>query len=514
MRLLSTREFRLALSVFVVAGVAASLSACKVPLPDPSDAQRTSFSGVYEQRVDWAACTEEDGLTPDAAEQLQQAGHGAAECADIRAPYDWNDPDDPALIALRISRVPATGSDRLGAILMNPGGPGSPGVTLPIGMALSPGIEELSRSYDLIGFDPRGIGQSTPLECVATGSQLEEVELAACIDDNPIAHTMGTSQVARDMELIRNLLGEDRLDFLGYSYGTMLGATYATLFPGSVGRMVLDSAEDAQWASPVHRFRQRVAIANALVELASSCQTDYLADGDVTACPFVSEDSLLNTIANLNAAPLIAADGTALTGDLLVASLTQTLYASHYQRSRVLETISRALQGDPEALDEIVAPFRDDDEDAAVPDPPDLAQQLVTCHSFPDDPDIAGLMTEIDRFGMPRLFGGPEVTDDSLAPLVSLSCYVLPEAGTDITDAFSAAEANPVLVIGIVGDHATPYPYAEVLTEELGNATLLTLEGQGHAASFTGRSRCIDEAVTAYFLDGVIPPTGTTCRDD
>lgn len=115
---------------------------------------------------------------------------------------------------------------------------------------------------------------------------------------------------------------------------------------------------------------------------------------------------------------------------------------------------------------------------------------------------------------MPRLLGGPEITDATLAPFTDLSCYTLPESGLDITDSFDARGADPILVIGITGDHATPFQYAQVLADELGDATLLTLDGQGHSASYSDRSSCVDEAATRYLVDGTMPAAGTVCLDD
>ena len=286
----------------------------------------------------------------------------------------------------------------------------------------------------------------------------------------------------------------------------MLGATYATLFPDRVGRMVLDSAEDAEWASLIHLFDQQVAIANATVALATSCRTDY-AD-EVEVCPFVDEDSLLAVLEQLDAEPLVASDGIEITGGLLQSYLTNALYQSHFERGRTLDTIALALFGDQEAIDDIGADFADDGSGV------DMAMTVVTCHSFPIEPNIPGLLEHIERVGMPRLLGGPAIDDETLAPFTDLSCYTLPESGLDLTESFSAPDAGPILVIGITGDHATPFQYAEVLTKELGNAVLLTLDGQGHAASYTGRSSCVDVAVTEYLLTGDLPAEGTVCRDD
>lgn len=374
------------------------------------------------------------------------------------------------------------------------------------GMAISPGFEEVAANYDLLGFDPRGIGGSTPIDCDGGGSELPVVQLGVCIADNPLTHTMGTSQVARDMEMLRALMGDETLNFLGYSYGTMLGATYATIFPERVGRMVLDSAENAEWASLIHLFDQQVAIANASVALATACRTEY-AD-EVEVCPFVDEDSLLAVLAQLDESPLVASDGTAVTGRVLREYLTGALYQSHYERGRTLDTIALALFGDQDAIDEIGADFGDTGGGI------DMTLTVVSCHSFPIEPDIPGLLAHIEKVGMPRLLGGPEITDATLAPFTDLSCYALPGSGLDITDSFDARGADPILVIGITGDHATPFQYAQVLADELGDATLLTLDGQGHSASYSDRSSCVDEAATRYLVAGTMPAAGTVCLDD
>ena len=475
-----------------------------------SAAQERDFADLYAQRIAWRECLPEDGLDADTGAELERAGYTLADirCGTVLAPLDWEDASDSQRIELAVVHLPALGTKPLGTLLGNPGGPGATGVDFMLGMPLSPGFEPIAQRYGLLGFDPRGIGNSTPLDCDGGGSEITAIQIGTCVATNPIAHTMGTSQVARDMELMRALLEEERLSFLGYSYGTMLGATYATLFPERAGRMVLDSAENAQWASPIHAFDQAAAIAKATVALATSCRTEYR--DEVEVCPFVDEASLLTVLGELDETPLAATDGTPITGQDLQGYLTDTLYQSHFERGRALDRIALALFGDQDAVDEIGA--------AVAPDPEggiDLAMEIVSCHSFPIEPDIPGLLAHIDEAGMPRLLGGPEISDDTLAPFVDLSCYALPESGLDITDAFHAPDtAEPLLVIGITGDHATPYPYAKELVDELGNARLLTLDGQGHAASYSDRSSCVDEAVTDYLLAGELPAAGAVCRDD
>ncbi|QIK63218.1 alpha/beta hydrolase [Leucobacter viscericola] len=469
--------------------------------------QARDFAALYKQNIKWTSCDEEDGLDDGTAEALDEAGIDVSgiTCAFIKAPFDWEDPSISETIDLSVVHIPSTGKNPRGTLLGNPGGPGATGVDFMLGMAMAPGFEDVVADYDLLGFDPRGIGRSTPIDCDGAGSEIPAVQLGECIAKNPLTHTMGTSQVARDMELLRHLSGDSVLNYIGYSYGTMLGATYTTLFPERAGRMVLDSAEDAQWASLIHNFDQQVAISNATVALATACRTEY--KGEVEVCPFTDEESLIRVLNELDAKPLVASDGTEINGQMLQSYLTNALYESHFERGRTLDTIALALFGNQKAIDTIGESFSGDDSGV------DLAMNIVTCHSFPIEPDVPGLLKHIDKVGMPKLLGGPEINDETLAPFVDLSCYTLPESGLDITDKFTAKGADPILVIGITGDHATPFQYAKVLADELG-ARLLTLDGQGHAASYSGRSSCVDDAVTRYLVAGDLPAKGTVCRDD
>ena len=511
------RHARRAVSVAISFAAIAALSACSLVdsvatlMPGPghaSERQERQFAGYYEQRIDWAECGPEQGLDRVMKRELETQGIAVdkIQCAMISAPIDWADPTNTESIELAVVHIPSTGDGALGTLLGNPGGPGATGIDFMLGMAISPGFEEVTANYDLLGFDPRGIGASTPIDCAsaAESSALTAVQFGRCIADNPLTHTMGTVQVARDMDLLRALMRDDKLNYLGYSYGTMLGATYASLFPEQSGRLVLDSAENAAWASPIHLFEQQVAMSNAAIALATACTTEY--QGEVSSCPFADEDSLMRVIDQLNEAPLVASDGNEVSGWMLREYLFGALYQSHFDRGRTLDTIALALFGDQEAIDEIADEMSGGGED--------FAMKTVTCHSFPIEPDIPGLLEHIEERGMPRLLGGPEINDETLAPFVDLSCYVLPESGLDLTERFYAGSADPILVIGITGDHATPFQYAGELTKELGNATLLTLDGQGHAASYSNRSSCIDEATTRYLLSGKLPATGTVCTDD
>lgn len=496
----------IALTAALAAG-ALMLSGCAVA-PDTSESalQVERFPGVYAQTIEWGACGDDFGLDDEKVAKLTDRGAPVEtyECAMIEAPLDWNAPRSHETIELAAVRIPATGTgEPIGSLLNNPGGPGGSGLDLAYSIPTVEAFGAVMEQYDLVGFDPRGIGRSTPAQC-ADVSDIVELNLATCAEEHPIALTMGTSQVARDMDLLRTLLGDDTLHYLGYSYGTMLGATYSTIFPERVGRMILDSASASDWASPVGSFDQKAAITREVAAMIDGCGTEY----EVANCPIEGVGGLGLALAEANETPLVASDGTEMFGQTIYGYLVSALYQKAAGRELVLDRVGRAVTGDQEAIDDVAEAMQSGG--AAV----SLDGTIVRCHSFPADPNLVGLIEHIDEVGLPELMGGPEINDDTLRPFVDLTCDALPNSGDDITDTFSGSPDAPILVIGITGDHATPYEGAQEMVRELGNARLLTLEGRGHAASFGNRSTCTDDYATAYLLEGKLPPKDTVCTDD
>lgn len=494
----------------IAVALAVALAGCSSPVPQEageSAVQRESFPGVYAQTIEWGACDEAFGLDEQYIGRLEESG-GSVEgfrCAMVEAPLDWSRPESHETIELAVVHVPATGDAPIGTLLGNPGGPGESGLEYTYDMTVAEGFDGIRERYDLLGFDPRGIGRSSPVVC-DDASEGTVALFSTCAAEHPLARSMGTSQAARDMELLRHLMGDERMHYLGYSYGTMLGATYATLFPERVGRMVLDSAEAADWASLTGYFNQSLAIAEALVDLVTECGTVY----EVEVCPLADEASLLDTLQRLAEDPLIASDGTEIGRELFEGYLVSALYKRTAGREIALDTAALALFGDQDAIDGIAAEMSGGGSALS------WAGSIVRCHSFPDEPDVLELLDRIDETGLPPLLGGPELSDESLAQFTDLSCLALPGSGDDVTGSFSFSGSPdaPILVIGVRGDHATPYQGAEQLVEELGNARLLTLNAVGHIASYIGRSSCIDAATTAYLLKGALPAEGTICADD
>lgn len=500
---------RLAVSAVTMAtGAALLLSGCvsgnDAATETSSAAQQRDFPAVYQQVVDWQECGPSYGFRDGLVEYLNERGAhvDGLRCAWITVPLNWDDPGDERTIRLSTLHIPATGDAPIGTLFSNPGGPGASGTEFALGLTASTSFAAVHEKYDLLGFDPRGISRSTPVKC-ESDTQLLELKLALCADQDPLALSMGSTQVARDMELMRTLVGDDLMHYSGFSYGTVIGATYATLFPEKVGRIMLDSAWPSNWSSLLGTYQQYEAVARARNELLAGCGTDY----EVKLCPIRNERAFLQTTARLDDHPLVASDGTVINGDVFREYLTTALYQLRAGRQRVLDISSRALAGEQAAVDDLAAVMSGGGANLS------LSGLIVRCLSSPRDPHITELYEYINDRGLPIALGGPDITDETLGPFVALRCEGLPDSGEDYLD-FSYDGTSPILVFGITGDHATPYEGARQLVKELGNATLMTLEGSGHIATYQDRSSCADAIANAYLLRGEMPDEGRVCTDD
>lgn len=466
--------------------------------------QQRDFAELYQQALEWGPCggdaTKQQAIESD----LRAAGAriDGMGCANITVPLDWKDPSNPETITLRAVFIPATGpGDPLGTLFSNPGGPGASGIEFTAGMTIAKEYAPLQERYNFLGFDPRGMGVSSPLTC-ADDSSILELNLAKCAEEAPLARSMGTTQVARDLDLMRHLVGDEKLHYAGLSYGTVIGASYVTLFPERVGRVMLDSAWPSDWSSPLGGFLQAEAFAFATADLLEQCGQIYA----VATCPVTSEQAFLETVQRLQQQPLVASDGTAVSGKMIRKYLEAGLYQLKHGREQVLDIAGRALGGDQTAIDALAKAMAGGGARVS------FGGMVVRCLSSPRDPGVMNVYRYIQEHGLPVPLGGPEITDQTLKPWLDLSCDALPNSGDDYLDFVNTSE-QPVLVFGITGDPATPYAGAVQIVNELGNARLVTVEGRGHIATFNGRSTCTDGIANAYFLRGELPKEGTVCVD-
>ena len=512
-----TSRFRRAAAV--IAGLAAAsvaLSGCLYAMiPEqssrPSTTNTPDTEGVaedllpfYSQELTWSEC-----------------GVGF-DCTDVTAPLDWENPGEGE-ITLAVVRHRAEGT-AVGSLLMNPGGPGSSGVDLvkdSLDFAVGADIIE---NYDVVGFDPRGVGGSTAVTCydapqmdeylygipaAPRGTAEWEAELleshkafAEACDANSagILPHITTVNAARDMDLIRAVLGDKQLNYLGYSYGTFLGATYAKLYPEKAGRLVLDGAIDPAVPGLEVGATQALGFESALRAYMQNC----LDSGD---CPFngTVDEAMADLgalLASVDSTPLKSGDGRLMGADSLMTGIIAALY-SEGSWDYLTQALDEALQGDPSTAF-LLADFYNGREDGVYIDNSAEAFRAYNCMDYPveDDPAAEAATEAKIAEGAPTIapyWTGPD------------SCSVWPYPPTGTRGEITAEGAGPILVIGTTNDPATPYEWSESLAAQLEEGVLITRVGEGHTGYNKGNS-CVDDAVEAFLLDDVVPEDGLRCE--
>ncbi|WP_394215391.1 alpha/beta hydrolase [Brachybacterium vulturis] len=473
---------------------------------DTDPAEDPAYAEYYAQEIDWGAC---DGVEGD-----------ELECGTVTVPLVWNDPAGGD-IEIAVGRLPASG-ERTGSLVTNPGGPGGSGVNF---LESAPFMisADVRAAYDVVGFDPRGVNRSAGIECLsdeetdeylaataepgsAESAQLAE-EWGARIAEACEAHSgdvlpyLDTYSAARDMDVLRAALGSEQLDYLGYSYGTYLGASYAELHPDRVGRFVLDGAMDPSLSMNEITAGQAEGFEHAIEAFLDSCLLQ------VETCPFTgtvqeAKQQLTAFFSALDESPLDSGDPERpLTGAMVRSAVITLLYEDGlWQFGR--EALTDALQGDGAQLLTIVDLSSEREPDGSYRTNAAFAITAVNCLDHPGVVDDAWVQEEAERlaeefptFG--AMLGGDGCTHWPVPPLREPA-------------PIAAEGAGPIVVIGTTGDPATPYAWAESLSTQLDEAVLLTFDGNGHTAY--GRSGgCIEEPVDAYLLEGTVPEDGLTC---
>lgn len=476
--------------------------------PDPtassSASTATGVDRFYGQQLSWTDCGD------------------SIQCATATVPLDWADPDGE-VIQLAVNRHVATG-DRLGSLLINPGGPGGSGIEALKSIALGRFGADVIERYDLVGFDPRGVGESAPVTCVdgpamdaivstdfdfTTDEGIAAAEAAygafgaACLDNTgPVLGHVDTTSAARDMDVLRSALGDDTLNYVGYSYGTQLGATYAALFPERVGRVVLDGALDPTLTSDQVGAGQAAGFESALRAYVTDCQAGK-------SCPLTGTvDHGLAQIKQLldraREQPLSTGTDRPLTGMLAFSGIALPLYdQTNWQY--LTTALKAAIQdNDGSVLLQLADLYYDRSSDGTYSTNSTAAFWAIGCLDGRATTDVAQMRAEAaaveavaPTVGYYFAYGG-----------VICAQWPVPEVGP--LDSYTAEGAAPIVVIGTTNDPATPYAWAQSLADLLSSATLLTYEGEGHTAY--GRSNsCIGDAVDSYLIDGTVPADGTRC---
>ena len=491
-----------------------------------SDAPQ-GLESFYSQTIDWKDCS--DGTSP-------------FQCGTVTVPLDYEHPDGRT-ITIAVRKLPASDSDaEHGSLFINPGGPGASGVAMMQVMAPM-FTEELRGAYDIIGFDPRGVGQSTPITCW-TNDEIKQhlanpsddagptdplkgvtyknvpaqdkidrgaANAARCAQYSQVPELLdhvGTRDVARDLDVLRATNGNTKLNYLGISYGTRIGAIYADLFPDRVGRVVLDSAMDPSKRSGGEIRAEQITFSEgALRQYVKHCQAQ-------NGCPLTgSTDEAVAQLAafvdGLDQAPLTVPDSDATVNTQDATAVIQRLAVKQPDWDALTAMLTPAITNHDGTLMAKAKQGSNKSSTMPVEAAVNIANSeimfaAVICN---DDPDTGGTASDWDAQSAAEkktypFFGGTSNAMDAY-------CRGWGHRGKTPPRETRAKGSDPILVVGIKGDIQTLYSWAQSLSNQLDNGHLLTVEGYGHGAF--GTNNCATTAITGFLVDGTMSADGTTC---
>ncbi|MEU3222588.1 alpha/beta hydrolase [Streptomyces sp. NPDC006976] len=484
-------------------GAASPAQAASVS-PSPVPAALKSY---YAQHLSWRDC-----------------GVSGFQCTTMKAPLDYAKPDGGE-IKLAVSRKKATGpGKRIGSLLVNPGGPGGSAIGYLQGYAAIGYPAQVRARYDMVAIDPRGVARSEPVECL-TGPQMDAYTQVDQTPDDDAEVTklsgafkkfatgcekrsgevlphVSTEETARDMDMLRALLGDEHLNYVGASYGTFLGATYAELFPGRTGRLVLDGAMDPSLSSIELNRDQTAGFETAFQSFAQDCVRK-------SDCPLgtTSADEaatrLKKLFTELDAKPIPTGESR----DLGESLATTGVIAAMYDESawpQLREALTAADAGDGSGLLALADSYYEREPSGEYANLM-YANAAVNCLDLP--PAFA-TPQDVTK-ALPSFEKASPVFGEGFA-WAALNCAYWPVPATGTAHRIEAEGAAPIVVVGTTRDPATPYHWAESLADQLSSGTLLTYEGDGHTAYGRG-SDCIDTAINTYLLEGTPPSAGKKC---
>jgi pimeloyl-ACP methyl ester carboxylesterase len=501
------------LAAALAAASAVLLAGCGIlPAPDTTSTPDTegvesSLLPFYDQAIVWKDCG------------------GGFRCSTVSAPEDWSDPGGKRIRLALIMR-PASG-DRIGTMFTNPGGPGVSGVDF-LRSAAPAGFydQTLLDHYDLVSWDPRGVGASSAVDCYGT-KQLDDflfsdpdlpegsAALRSDVVDSSIAFGkaclartgsllahVGTADTIQDLDMLRAAVGSPKLDYFGFSYGTYIGALYADRYGPRVGRMVLDGAVDPSTSTFEESLANTKAFGAALEAYLASCLR-------TSSCPFAGEtvqgaiDRIASLLNRLRASPMRASDGRDVNSVVLRSAIQNALYDQGYWPT-LTQAFGGLLRGKPDATQSLADAYYDRGDKGYTSN---LFEAIyaVSCLDKPVTTDAAALKAEGAQLEAADPLRAADTTEDLGDPV----CGHWPEPVEGSVHRVTAAGAPPILVLGTTGDPATPYAWAQSLAGQLPGGVLLTLRGEGHTA-YRNHVACIDDRVDRFFVSGTVP-TAVTC---
>lgn len=482
------------------------------PVPAEGLFAEEAMAEFVDQELRWGACED-------------QETHGAKlECATMKAPLDYQDPAKGSIDVVLARTLPEGNSAPTRHLLTNPGGPGSSGIDFLTWAANNVFSTEMTQQFRLTSFDPRGVQRSTPVDCY-TDAELDQYRAEPLVDpqemdwaaeferaekvvqtcrekSGPIVDHLDTVSAAHDLELMRLVLAQPKLDYMGFSYGTALGARYAELFPQQVGAMVLDGGMNPDLDSNQLSLEQMAGFVSATKDWANYCLTEAKESCALEGGVDEALKQIQQRLEELDEQPATVA-GRRVNGVTWLDGFIVPLYDKDLWPHLVSAYAKDANEGDPSMLLQLADLNYDRNNDGGYDSNLSEAFMAINCADYggPQDKDALVAQYRAANEASP-LFGRYFVA-------TNLVCSAWPHETENAPQRVSAEGSAPILVVGTTGDPATPYKWSEALTEQLANGRLLTWRGFGHTAY--GKSNCVDAAVEGFLIDGILPEEGKTC---
>jgi pimeloyl-ACP methyl ester carboxylesterase len=489
-------------------GIAAVIGALVISIlgyTKSHSAKYNNLNDYYKQNLKWDNCYE------------------GFECTDMDVPIDY-EKISTGTFQISVLRYRASEQkNRIGSLIVNPGGPGASGVDYAYNAAYIFSPEILDR-YDIVGFDPRGVSRSAPIVCFndretdanyAADSKPDnlaefkqsiadsKVFIKKCFNKNEHLMLFSTANAARDMDILRATLGDKKLNYMGKSYGTYMGALYATLYPNNIGHVVLDGAVDPNISNYEQTKSQAVGFDLALQAFIADCVKE-------TSCPLPrnpakATEALLNIWHSAATKPLPLkkkSDSRVVTESLLVVGTASALYDSEEGWPELRKAIREAIHGYGDSYLGLADMYTGRQEDGTYPNNEFDSGAIIDCLDFEDARTPEQIRKDALKISKVAPVFGPYIG------MSGLTCKYFPPT-TPVKVKKSKTNA-PIVIIGTTGDPATPYAWAEGLHKLLTNSDVLTLVGDGHTGQGRG-SACIDDAIDGYFLHGTLPAKALRC---
>ena len=493
--------------------------------PSGPNGKYSSVDDFYGQKVSWGACTTAPADAPD-------TDLSAFKCGTYDVPLDYTKPTGASVKIAVVKWAAADPSKKVGSLLTNPGGPGASGVDF-VEEAKKQFDGTLHANFDIIGFDPRGLGRSQPIKCLSDKQQdtLNQVDAptdpaarkakadqdakdfaAACqANSGNLLPFVGSRNVAHDMDVLRQVLGDKKLNYLGISYGTYIGSMYADQFPKNVGHVILDGAVDPNADQLESNVQQQIGFEKSLENFTKDCITNHAADCPVSGDPNAAAVKIGKFLDGLRDHPLGTKDpsGRKLDSTLGWTGVLIGLYgdANSGWWDYLRQGLAAAMAGDGSVLLSGSDQYNGRDKSGHYSTEQD-GLVAVRCADFAQPTPTPDAVQKAYN----EIKAGAPILNSDIAPgdLSEPMCQDWPVHSTQQPQIVKAEGSDPILVVGTTDDPATPYQNAVNLAKGFANARLLTRVGEGHAAFGAGNA-CIDSAMNAYLVSGTLPADGTRC---